>query len=118
MKRRDLIKKGTLAGAAILLPATGMFAAGDALAAHQSVLSALSAYSARVLPKQTGNEVHLLASIDNLKAFVDGGALHQALPDEHVRAEGNVLSFSHRGIRYKVENVLPQHFDTRAKALG
>lgn len=118
MKRRDLIKNGTLAGAAILFPASGAFGAVSDAGALQAVMKALAAYSGRVLPKVNGTNVHLLASIDKVEAFVDGGALHKALPDEHIIAEGNTLSFIHGGTSYRIENVLPEHFDSRARTLG
>lgn len=118
MKRRDILKNGTLAGATILLPVSGAFAAQGELARHKTVISALSKYSGRVLPALNGTEVHLLASIDRLEAFTDDVQRGLALPYENMHAQGNVISFTQEGVRYKVENVLPQHFEARAKELG
>ena len=114
MNRRNIIKQGTLASAAVILPA----AASSAAQSQQAVLKGLSAYSGSVLPVAKDNEVHVLASIDNMEAFVDAEVRRQALPFDDIKAEGNVLSFTHGGKAYKVENVLPQHFNSRAKALS
>ena len=111
MKRRQLLKRGALAGAAAALPA-GIAIAGI----HQPVASALGAYSKQVAPKATTDgSVHLVASIDNIDAFIDQDVRLKALPYENIKAEGNLLSFSHQGTDYKIENVLPKHF---AKALS
>lgn len=41
------------------------------------------------------------------------GSSPAAFPYEDIRGEGNVLSFTHRGTHYQVENVLPVDFDAR-----
>jgi len=106
MKRRDLLKNGALIGAATILPATAALAAS-----HKPVASSLSAYSKQVAPKATTDgSVHLVASIDDMEVFADHDARHKALPYEGIKAEGNVLSFTHQGTAYKVENVLPENF--------
>lgn len=111
MKRRDLIKNGALVGAAAILPVSAAFAAS-----HQPVASALGAYSNQVAPTTSSDgSVHIVASIDNMKAFADHDVRHKALPYDNIKAQGNVLSFTHQGTDYKIENVLPQHF---AKAVG
>ena len=111
MKRRQLLKRGALAGAAAALPA-GIAIAGI----HQPVASALGAYSKQVAAKSSGDgSVHLVASIDNMEAFTDHDVRLKALPYTHIRAEGNLLTFTHEGVDYTIENVLPPNF---AKALG
>ena len=114
MNRRNILKNGTLASAAVLLPAAGAAAAQS----QQAVVGGLSRYSGNVLPIVKGGEVHVLASIDNLTAFVDDETRQKALPYSDMKAEGNVLSFTHGGTSYKVENVMPNDFKARAKALS
>jgi|GEM_PF-3202511 len=112
MKRRTVIKKGVLAGAgaAILPPVAGA-------ATGQPVALPLATYSDNVLPKATSEGVHILVSIDNMKAFTDQAVRAEAFPYDNITAGGNVLSFTHGGTSYKVENVLPQHFTARAGEL-
>ncbi len=117
MKRREFIKNGTLAGAAILLPSSLVLAVGDELSDHRAVIESLAAYSDRVHPRLGDGEVHLVASIDRLSDFIDPDTLSRAFPYAGMRAEGNVISFTHRNTRYSIENVLPEHFHERNRAL-
>ena len=118
MKRRDFIKNGSLAGAAILLPASGALAAVRDSVDFHSVVTGLSEYSRQVAPIARGEEVYLLASIDHLDAFLDPETRRHALPYASIHAEGNALSFTHGGTRYTVENVMPQDFYTRFSQLN
>jgi len=52
-----------------------------------------------------------------MKAFTDQAVRAEAFPYDNITAGGNVLSFTHGGTSYKVENVLPQHFTARAGEL-
>lgn len=114
MNRRNIIRNGALAGVAIMAPA----AAATAAQSQQSVMARLSVYSGKIHTVTSGSEVHLLASLDNLTAFVDPTARQKALPYENMKAEGNSLSFTHGKANYKIENLLPQDFDARVKALS
>ena len=114
MDRRNLIKKGTLAGAAMVLPAADVLAERSS----RSVIAALAGYSENVRSGVGADGIRLLASIDDLKAFADPAVRAKALPYGDIRAEGNLLSFRHGGTSYTLENVLPQHFEARARTLG
>ncbi len=107
-------KSGALAGVSALLPLGSALASGS----HRSVMAGLSAYSGRIVPIATGEKVRLLASIDNLDAFLDADLRRQALPFDGIRAEGNTLTFLHAGTTYELENVLPEHFEARARELS
>jgi hypothetical protein len=115
MNRRDLLKNGTLAGVASLL-ATGTSHAKTADTA--AVIAGLSAYSLNVKQKAEGTRVHLLASIDHLAGFRCPDSRCKALPFDDIKADGNLLTFSCHGADYTLENVLPEHFDARAKTMG
>ncbi len=117
MNRRDFIRNGSLAGAAILLPSARTLAGLGEAADCQAVVSNLSAYSRRVLPMVNGDEVHVLASIDSLAAFADPEVRCRALPYPGMQSHGNVLSFAYRDTRYRIENVMPEQFNDRAQEL-
>jgi hypothetical protein len=105
---------GSLAGAAVMLPG-GSIAAGEG---ERAVIARLAAYSARVVRIPHGSEVRLVASIDNLAGFLDGEVRGKALPYDGIRAKGNVLSFVHAGTMYRLENVLPDQFESRVRDLA
>lgn len=114
MKRRTFIKTESLLGIGAVLSAGNVFS----MPGHQAVVDGLSGYSRRVALRSTGNEVHILASIDQIDAYIDPDIQSRALPYRNIRAEGNTLRFMHQGIRYKLENVLPQQFDVLAASAG
>lgn len=118
MKRRDFIKTESVAGAAVLMAAGGVFAGTAASVQQQSVVDGLSGYSDRVALRSTGDEVCIVASIDHIDAYIDPDVQSRALPYQNIRAEGNTLSFMHQGVRYTLENVLPQQFDAQTESAG
>lgn len=102
MNRRNLLRNGALAGAAAFLPVTAGFA---------GLHSAIAAYSRQVATRPTPDgSVHLVASIDDLQAFTQNGVHLQAPTSTNIHAEGNILSFTHNGTAYRIENVLPENF--------
>jgi hypothetical protein len=117
MNRRNLVKMGALASAGALSAPTS-FAIGLPSSAPTGLLAGLSAYSSRVKTATRDGVTHVLVSIDDLNAFADSATREKALPSEKMRAEGNCLSFSHRGAAYRIENVLPENFASRAGALS
>ena len=114
MKRRTFIQAEALAGAGVLLSVNHVLAMNAVSGSDPAVVGRLSEYSSRVAVGAADGEVHILAAIDNIEAYIDPDIQTRALPYQHMRAEGNTLSFTHRGVRYKLENVMPGHFDSRA----
>lgn len=112
MKRGEFIKKGSLTTVTILFSVTGFSAWADLSKQHHAVVSGLSGYSNRVSLAVTDHEVHIVASIDKLASFTNSEVLSVALPYGPVKADGNTLSFTHGDVQYRLENVLPQDFDT------
>lgn len=115
MNRRQVIKTSLLAGTGVALPAAGVIVT----CAHQPVVDALGVFSDRFVVKEDKEgSVHIVASIDRMEQFCHSEARSKAFPYQTVRAEGNVLSFTHDGIDYRVENVLSRYFDSRAGSLS
>ena len=114
MNRRHILKQSTLVGAASFLPMMSVLgASSDSVGARLS--SSLSTYSKKshrdVLPDGT---VRIVGSIDDLAAFqeadIHGNLSRMTATDLKVKAEGNLLSFSHRNTSYQIEHVMPGQF--------
>ena len=82
--------------------------------AEEEVFSALRSYGEPIEIQRSGNDgrrVTLVAELEDHREFMGVYADREALPsDVTVRAEGNRLSFDHRGIAFTVEHRVSKRY--------